>query len=52
MDVIDLSIDYTPNPNITWTLYLAKLMGKDVVRASFPAGKDGFYAYLEFVKRW
>ncbi len=52
MDVIDLSVDYTPNPNTTWTLYLAKLMGKDVVRASFPAGNDGFFAYLEFVKRW
>ena len=52
MDVLDLSIDYTPNPNMTWTLYLAKLMGKDVVRSSFPASSNGFYAYLEFVRRW
>ncbi|MFN3422800.1 MAG: alginate export family protein, partial [Armatimonadota bacterium] len=44
MDVIDLSIDYTPNPSTTWTLYLAKLMGKDVVRASFPTNSDGFFA--------
>ncbi|MCX7968922.1 MAG: alginate export family protein [Armatimonadetes bacterium] len=52
MDVLDLSIDYTPDQNTTWTLYLAKLMGKDVVKANFPADSDGFFAYLEFVRRW
>lgn len=51
-DVLDLSIDYNPNPSTTWTLYLAKLMGKEVVRSSFPANSNGFYAYLEFVRRW
>lgn len=52
MDVVDLSIDYNPDPSTTWTLYLAKLMGKDVVRANFPASSSGLFAYLEFVRRW
>jgi len=52
MDLIDLSVDYSPNPNMTWTLYLAKLMGKEVVRSSFPANSNGFFAFLEFNRRW
>ena len=52
MDVLDLSIDYTPDPKTTWTLYLAKAWGKDVVRNNFPAKDSAFYAYLEFVRRW
>ncbi|MFA0747127.1 alginate export family protein [Fervidibacter sp.] len=52
MDLLDLSIDYTPDPKTTWTLYLAKAWGKDVVRNNFPAKGSAFYAYLEFVRRW
>lgn len=52
MDVLDLSISYTPNPKISWTLYLARAWGKDVVRASFPSKDDALFAYLEVVQRW
>jgi len=52
MDLIDLSVDYTQNANTTWTLYIAKALGKDVVRATFPKSDEAFFAYLEFVHRW
>lgn len=52
MDLIDLSVDYAPNPNLSWTIYIGKAWGKDVVRANFPSEDDAFFGYLEVTRRW
>lgn len=52
MDLIDLSVDYAPNPNLSWTIYIGKAWGKDVVRANFPSKDDAFFGYLEVIRRW
>lgn len=52
MDLIDLSVSYAPNPNLSWTIYIGKAWGKDVVRANFPSKDDAFFGYLEVIRRW
>lgn len=52
MDLVDLSLDYIPDPKTTWTLYLGRAMGKGVVQNIFPAGANATFIYLEWLRRW
>lgn len=52
MDIVDVSMDYSPDVKTTWTLYLGKAIGKGVVEHNFPAGKNATYLYLEWLWRW
>jgi len=53
MDVVDLSVDYRLDPQTTLTLYGARALGKDVVRAQTDFVKrNATYVYLELLRRW
>ncbi len=52
MDLADVSIDYSPDAKTTWTLYVARAIGKGVVQSSFPAGKNATFLYFEWLQRW
>jgi hypothetical protein len=49
--VIDLSADYKLNPTTSFTFYVARAQGGDVVSSIF-AGETATYAYAEVVKRF
>jgi hypothetical protein len=51
-DLIDLSADWTATKNDTFTLYLARMVGKSVVRGIYPNGANGSFIYLEYLRRF
>ncbi len=51
-DVVDVSVDYRLDEQTTLTFYAARAMGKGVIQANFPAGKNATYLYLEVLRRW
>ena len=52
MDLADVSLEWRPRPQTTWTLYLGRALGREVVGSSFPGGRRATFAYLEWLQRW
>ena len=51
LDMIGLTLDYQADPSTAWSLYLARIWGRGVVRANFTSN-SATYAYLHAMHRW
>jgi len=51
LNMIGLTLNYRADPSTAWSLYLARIWGKGVVRTNF-AGNSATYAYLQATHQW
>ncbi len=51
LNMVGLTLNYRADPSTAWSLYLARIWGKGVVRTNF-AGNSANYAYLQATHHW
>ena len=51
LNMVGLTLNYRADPSTAWSVYLARIWGKGVVRTNF-AGNSATYAYLQATHHW
>jgi hypothetical protein len=51
-NLVDTSVEYLATRHVTMTAYLGYTEGLTVIERIYPQGKEGWFAYLEFLYRF